>query len=192
MTTPTDLFAIVPVAHRPPEEAIVVGPLKEVFEYIPQSIARADAEARLDEGMTRAAKTEELQGMTRACNAIAFADSVDRLVRRLDEFEERREQRAREDAQREAEEEAKAIQDALDALPDPDDPTTYEPTGELHTLPPKEGPASDAGGVPLSYKNVPLSYVRTKDQTEVPEPEHPSGSVVPQPTAIELNNADEP
>jgi hypothetical protein len=181
MTDATDLFAIVPVAHRPPEEAIVVGPLKEVFEYIPQSIARADAEGRLDEGMARAAKTEELQAMTRCCNLLAFADALNHIGQRLDAYEARRQERARRDAARAAEEERKAIQDKLDALPDPDDPAAFdpppnEPGGELHTLGPSEVPASD--------------------QTEFPAPEDPSaapgGTVFPQPTTIELDHEHDP
>jgi hypothetical protein len=55
---------------------------------------------------------------------------------------------------------------------DPDDPTEED----------------DMGGVPMSYGNVPTSYVRGKrDQTEFEEPEDPTGTVIPQPTAIEFD-----
>ncbi|HJY80176.1 MAG TPA: hypothetical protein VKK81_03725 [Candidatus Binatia bacterium] len=100
-------------------------------------------------------------------------------------------------------------------------PSGHTPGGELHQLPaktedqepvselpepPEPETTSDAGGVPLSYGNVPLSYVRggprdtsasQKDQAgDLPEeleqglpepPPEPKGSVYPQPTAISLN-----
>jgi hypothetical protein len=85
---------------------------------------------------------------------------------------------------------------------------THTPGGELHALPPKEEGAlpeppmgtEDAGGVPLSYGNVPTSYVRggPKDQAgdlpaeleqslDLPEPPEPKGSVYPQPISVSLN-----
>jgi hypothetical protein len=100
---------------------------------------------------------------------------------------------------------------------------THQPGGELHSVPPKDEPSSelpeppletqskgegdDMGGVPLSYKNVPTSYVRggpkdaaaSKDQAgdlpeeleqDLPEPPtEPRGSVYPQPVSISLNKA---
>src|SRR5262249_18034813 len=86
------------------------------------------------------------------------------------------------------------------------DDETHTPGGELHDLPPKdeelpEPPLEieDAGGVPLSYGNVPTSYVGggPKDaagdlpkelEQDLPEPPpEPKGSVYPQPIAVSLN-----
>jgi len=90
---------------------------------------------------------------------------------------------------------------------------THQPGGELRSIAPKEEQSSelpeppqpettsDAGGVPLSYGNVPTSYVRSgpKDQAgDLPEeleqglpepPPEPKGSVYPQPVSISLNEA---
>jgi hypothetical protein len=92
---------------------------------------------------------------------------------------------------------------------------THQPGGELHSItakeeeqlpePPLETEADtrecDAGKVPLSYGNVPMSYVKgaPKDATgnlpeeleqDLPEPPpEPRGSVYPQPVSISLNKA---
>jgi hypothetical protein len=83
----------------------------------------------------------------------------------------------------------------LDALPDPDDP--HVAGGELHALPAKtehdpddpEKTDDDMGGVPMSYRNVPTNYERggPKDQAEFELPKDPTGTVIPQPTAIEFD-----
>ena len=45
----SDRYAIVPIALGPvPKEAIVVGNIDQVFEYIPQSVARDDAMKELE------------------------------------------------------------------------------------------------------------------------------------------------
>ena len=85
---------------------------------------------------------------------------------------------------------------------------THQPGGELHSIAAKEEEQlpeppleteSDAGGVPLSYGNVPTSYIKgaAKDQAgDLPEeleqglpepPPGPRGSVYPQPVSISLN-----
>ena len=93
---------------------------------------------------------------------------------------------------------------------------THQPGGDLHTLAPKEEepsevlgedeePPSDLPKPPLETeadakggppKSVPLSYVHGEDQAEfaIPEPQmtndarrKPKGGIVPQPTAISLN-----
>ena len=97
-----------------------------------------------------------------------------------------------------------------DLPPSPIGDETHTPGGELHTLPPKdeelpEPPLEaegDAGGVPLSYGNVPTSYVRgrgPKDQAgDIPKeleqghpqpPPEPKGSVYPQSISVSLNKA---
>jgi hypothetical protein len=203
---PFQRFAIVPViTSRPPDEAIVVGPLSEMMSFLPDTFARNDAISRLDEGLARAARIDQLQSMTRVCNVLAFADSITRLTRRMDDLEAKRAdnaRRAEEQAAREAEEreerEAQEIQDALNSLPG----------GELHELAPpstSEDPdpdleleGDDAGGVPLSYKQIPTSYVRggprdttgdlPKELSDPPDPvPEPRGSTLPPPTAISFH-----
>ena len=87
---------------------------------------------------------------------------------------------------------------------------THQPGGELHSIAAKEEEQlpeppleteSDAGGVPLSYGNVPTSYIKgaPKDQAgDLPEeleqglpepPPEPRGTVYPQPVSISLNEA---
>jgi hypothetical protein len=118
LPSPTDRFAIVPVTHGPaPDDAIVVGPMSEVFEYIPQSVARNDALEELEQARFTADQIASMQEKTRAVQATMLADSVNHLSSRLDAYaarrdaEEREEQRAREEA------EAQRIQAELDALP---------------------------------------------------------------------------
>lgn len=136
---PTDRFAIIPITPGPaPAEAIVVGDMRQVFEYIPQSVARNDAMAELERARFTADQIKGIQEKTRAVQVSMLADSVTHLSSRMDALVTRRAERARRDAEREAEEEAKRIQAELDALPDPDDPEPliHHNTGDLHPLPP--------------------------------------------------------
>jgi hypothetical protein len=121
--TPADRFAIVPLKHGPaPDDAIVVGPMSEVFEYIPQSVARNDAVAELERARFTADQIASMQSKTRAVQATMLADSVAHLSTRLNAIVARRADAARARAEAEEEAEAKRIQAELDALPDPDDP----------------------------------------------------------------------
>src|SRR6516164_4919294 len=98
MTSTSDRFAIIPVTHGPaPDDAILIGSLDTILEYLPDTHARNDSIRRLDEGLARAAKTDQLQAMARACNVIAFADAVTRLASRLDALVAQREARAQQD-----------------------------------------------------------------------------------------------
>jgi hypothetical protein len=135
MPNPDELFAIVPCSHgHVPEDAIITGNLSQVTEYIPQSVAREEAEQRLAQAKEEAAATERIQAEARACAAQMLADSVARLNERVDAFVERKQEREREDAAREAEAEAKAVEAMLDALPDPDDPDAMGDDGELQAV----------------------------------------------------------
>ena len=174
MTYPTtELMAIVPVSNgRAPADALVVGPMKEVMAYLPQSIARQDAVEELEKARFTADQISSLQEKTRAVQATMLSDSISHLSARLDALLQRRADEERERAREEEEAEAKRIQGELDALPDPDDPTAFEddqhiPGGELHTLSPK----------------TEEEELEIEDQAEVPEPEDPTGSVIPQPIA---------
>jgi hypothetical protein len=165
---------------------------------------------------------------------LKFMSRVDELTTRVEELEAKR--RADEEEREQFEEEPELPPDfdrsqdlPPSAIGDDDDetPSTYQPGGELHSVaakteeeeepselpePPLETEA-DAGKVPLSYGNVPMSYVKgapkdatSRDQSllhraeqagdlpeglveepvDVPEPR---GQVVPQPTSVSLNKA---
>jgi len=135
-------YAIIPVfPSTKTDEAIVIGDMRQVMEYIPQSVARADAMEQLERARFTADQIKSMQAKTRAVQVSMLADSVSHLPRRLDSLIAQRQERARRDAEREAEEEAERIQAELDALPDPDDPDAHQPGGgELHALPPSEKP----------------------------------------------------
>jgi hypothetical protein len=145
---------------------------------------------------------------------LRFMSKVDALTSRVEAFEAKR--RADEEQQREFEEEP------LELPPDLDRPQdlppskigndeTHQPGGELHSVAAKteeeEEPSElpeppveveDAGGVALSYGNVPMSYVKgapkdaagdlPKELEDPPDPvPEPRGGVYPQPVAVSLN-----
>jgi hypothetical protein len=193
MTTPgpSDLFAITPIPPGPaPSDAIVVGSLSEVMEYIPHSVARTEATSRLVEAEAHMARTEQLQEMARACNVMAFADSINHLTSRLDALTVRRDARIRRDEEEAEREEQEQIQAMLDALPSPDDPQplTHHNTGGLSPLPPPEDPSRAALEASDDMDNVGDLPRELSDPPE-PVPE-PKGRVMPQPTAISLNSED--
>jgi hypothetical protein len=145
MTGPdNELFAIVPVeGNQSPPEAIVVGDLREVTSYIGQSIARIEEEQRLAQAQQDAAETERIQSEARACAAQMLVDGLTHLSERLDEFETRKPARAEQARRAKEAAEYQAIEDAIAAHPDPDNPDAStvlkdavpEPGGELHSHP---------------------------------------------------------
>jgi len=142
-----------------------------------------------------------------------FLDATDHMVSRVEAAEEER--RTDEEQQREFEAEPLELPPDLDRPqdlpPSKIEDEEFAPSGELHSIAPKEEEhlselpeppleiESDAGKVPLSYGNVPLSYIKgaPKDQAgDLPEeleqslpepPPEPRGSVYPQPVSISLN-----
>jgi hypothetical protein len=160
---------------------------------------------------------------------LKFMSRVDALTARVEQLEAKR--RADEEQQLEFEEEPLTLPPDFDRPqdlpPSKIEDETHHPSGELHSIDPKEEEQpssselpeppletdSDAGGVPLSYPPVPLSYVKggpkdatprhaaasPKDQAGdlpeeleqgLPEPvPEPKGSVYPQPISISLNKA---
>ena len=134
----TDLpgrFAIIPIEPGPvPAEAIVIGNMEQVMEYIPQSVAREKAEAELARARVTADQIKRMQSATRAAQVAAFADGVTHLERRLYAFEGRRAAQARRDGEAQVKAEAERIVTHLAALSDADDPDTWDgprPSGEL-------------------------------------------------------------
>jgi hypothetical protein len=106
-----DRFAIVPLPDGPaPVNAIAVGPLSQVMEYVPQSLARAKRERDADNLAMQALKTvadanlradaviereRKVKAQADAAQAIMsdavhrFAGDVLKLSHRFDEFERR-------------------------------------------------------------------------------------------------------
>jgi hypothetical protein len=211
--SPFDRFAIVPLlsAGPAPSDAIVVGPYNEMMEYLPQSVARAEAEERLEQARLKADEITQAQTATRALQVAAFCDAVNRLTGRLDALIVRRTEQALRDAEAaaRAEREAQEREDPITLPPGetlthlPDDAPAPPPSGELHELAAKEEPepaleisseleTDDMGGVPLSYKKVPTSYVRgaprdtagdlPEELSDPPDPvPEPRGSVIQPP-----------
>ena len=185
-----------------------MGALAQVYKMV-----RNDA-AELEK------KTVELDAKKHAVlstvnRLLRFMSRVDALTSRVEALEEKR--RADEETQRKLDEEPLELPPDFDRPQDlpPSkigDDETHQPGGELHSVAAKEEPSSDlpeppleiedAGGVPLSYGNVPTSYVRGRDhergqrdatgdlpeELEQPEaPPEPKGRVYPQPVSISLN-----
>src|SRR6516165_1099558 len=95
-----DRYAIIPVfPSTNTDEAIVIGDMRQVFEYIPQSVARDDAMAELERARFTADQIKSMQAKTRAVQVSMLADSVSHLSRRLDSFLARRADEARRDAE---------------------------------------------------------------------------------------------
>jgi hypothetical protein len=142
MNDQTERFAIVPVEGKSPSEAIVVGPMSEVMEYIGGSIARNEKEAKLAQAERDAEETERFHGEVRARALQILGNGLTRLGERIDAFETRKAERA-DQLQREAEEaEAARLEKELAALPDPDAPWAFDnPTatgddGDFEVKPP--------------------------------------------------------
>jgi hypothetical protein len=209
-------FAIVPLwdGQPAPTLAIMSGSLDAVLERITDSRARSDAIAlisRADAALASLGETAALHEQLLREGITALTARMDAIAARLDAAQ----RTLTADAKADAEAEQARIQHMLDELPDPDDPdglpATSAPTGDLHVIAASEPGNGDEGdlpdpdnptldGVPLSYGNVPTSYVHSakKDIGEGKEfslpqpsgsalgPHGKSGKVVPQPTAISI------
>src|SRR5262249_41412644 len=139
---------------------------------------------------------------------LKFMSRVDALTSRVEALEAKH--RADEATQRKLDEEPVELPPDLDRPQDLPPAKigdeTHQPSSELHEIAAKEEPlpappleVEDAKGVPLSYGNVPTSYVRggPKDQAgDLPEeleqglpelPPEPRGNVFPQPISVSLN-----
>jgi len=190
MTDPNlpNRFAIIPVfPSTDTKEAIVIGDYKEVMEYIPQSVARDDAMKELEAARFTHEQIAHAQERTRAVQVLMLNEALDRLTTRQDSFGTRQRERRRQAKARRDAAEAKRIQDALDALPDPDDPHAFIPGGELHSLPGKEEAAplraEDQGNLPPEL----LEGVPPAPATRPIDPDPDKGTVYPQPISVSLN-----
>jgi len=189
--------------------------LSQVYDVVKNDAAAVAARADAEE-----ARTALIQHL---CDKVGeFEQRFNDLEARLAEAEDRR----RADQAREAEFEEEPLELPPDLDRPQDLPPaqiggdeTHQPSGDLHSIAPKEEPpeplaedqelpselpeppteteTEDMGGVALSYKKVPTSYVHAEDQSEfaIPEPgmttdarrSKPKGGVVAQPTTISLN-----
>jgi hypothetical protein len=183
MTSPSnERFAIVSLAHGPaPAEALVIGPMTEVFQYIGQSVARNDAIEEVEKARFSADQIAGLQEKTRGVQASMVAEAIKHLDQRMDALVKRRADAVFARQRRDEEEEQQRIQAELDQLPDPDAPPlllskTPDPPQALED---EEQPGhGDPPGVPVS-----------QDEAEFPDPDatEPAGSVFPQPIAAGLD-----
>jgi len=183
-----------------------MGYLAQIYEMVRNDAAELEQKtAALD-----AKKSAVLSTVNRL---LRFMSRVDALTFRVEALEAKR--KADEAVQRKLDEEPIELPPDIfekQTLAPPaeigDD--THQPGGELHSIAAKEEEQlpeppletePDAGGVPLSYGNVPTSYIKgaPKDQAgDLPEeleqglpepPPEPRGSVYPQPVSISLNEA---
>jgi hypothetical protein len=181
MSEPAEQFALVPLP--PPGEArdgmtanaIMVGDMSAVAEPILSSVAREQTEALLAAAEDAIAEEHRLARQRERDEAAAYSDAVQKLCEgaakmasRLDALEQTRRAAARE-ARR------KQRADELASLPDPDepdDPHTANAPGFGPEHEPRSGPSgyseddidTPTGRPPLSYGNVPTSYVRARSE----------------------------
>jgi hypothetical protein len=184
-----------------------MGALAQVYDVVRNDAAEVAA---------RANEIEARKGLVQhLCDQIA--EMQQRINTLADALEARHKADAeREEQERQFEEEPLSEPPGTDTELEAQDPPeivadlevgSHVPGGELHDIPPKdeggfqEPPLEtedDAGGVPLSYGNVPTSYVRgrgPKDQAgelpeeleDLPVPPEPTGRAYPQPIAVSLN-----
>jgi hypothetical protein len=166
-------------------DAVAVQPLTEFFEGVQQTAARdakqaridaaqarlARVKRRLDETERRQAETERAQEHERTRQKLTLIDMLTKASRRMDSLE----------AQKERQDRAR-VRKYLDTQADPDDPSSW---GELSTpiLPPEnpELELDDQAGFATRATHDPDDPA-SWGYEEMPQ--------TPQPTAVELNEAD--
>jgi hypothetical protein len=170
-------FVIIPCPDGAPvpPEAIIVGDLDEVMQFLPQTVAYQELEQRA------LGLVDQLDQRERAFNdgvrvlsqsVVKFMDSCGRLV---DGEEEREAEQVRQDEEEKARAEAVKLRDWFDAHPEPGATPTAEPDDgelEIHQAPDKERYGApeveeDAGGVPLSYGALPESYIKRESSEDL-------------------------
>jgi hypothetical protein len=206
-----DPFAIITTPlgamERSRAEAMLIGTTSAIQSVL--QTVRNDA-AELEE------KTVELDAKKHAVlstvnRLLRFMSRVDALTSRVEALEAKH--KADEATQRKLDEEEIELPPDIAEYQTRTPPSevgddTHQPGGELHSIAAKEEEQlpeppletePDAGGVPLSYGNVPTSYIKgaPKDQAgDLPEeleqglpepPPEPKGSVYPQPVSVSLN-----
>jgi hypothetical protein len=203
MNDEPDLFAIVPLPAPGPareallRDAIAFGGSDELLrkffacEAVEQSLA--DQQQQTATMMSRVAEI-----------GAHLMDQVEALTVRQDKQArldaKRKADKARRDAEAEARAEHEQILEYLETHPEPaslsDD--THHPGGELHDVDPvdqerfnPEGSEDDAGAVPLSYRNVPESYIKGEATEDLEEPGI-GGASYPEPDPEDLGGPKDP
>jgi len=194
-----DRFAIVPVSGpSAPPDAIVVGPMSEVMEYLPQSHSRLDAEAKIARAEERAMEAEQsLVSIAKTIN-----DALLHLSHRMDAYEVRKLERERQAAADAEREEAERIERILSSLPDPDNPDVETALGDdlipapsaasgLQPLPalssgPSDDSAADQGALPPPLDEPSnTGNFTVSDPADLKNPEL-NKNQVPQPVSVSL------
>ena len=181
-TDPNARYAIIPIppGPPPPNALMIGGPLSQVMQCIPDTLARRDSIRTLQAARLDAAVITQAQKATRALQVQSFCDGVNQISARLDALEKRRARKLREIAAQKDAAEKQQITDYLNTLPDPDNPNgpaSFAPSGELHDIP----GADEQGDLPKEL------------QKDVPPPGNPDKPrpMYEQPVSISLNAADD-
>jgi hypothetical protein len=198
-----DRYAIVPIPDgAPPAEAIAIGGLDEIMQFLPQTVAYQELEQRalsLVDQLSRREQTftDGVQVLTESVGK--FMDACGRLV---DGGEEREAEQIRLDEEEKARAEAArvaAIAEELAPIVGPEgeqtlaapddgeleiknkvDPARFGPNEREDAEPVK--PALSYPTVPTSYGNTPESYVKRKDTDPLPfDPDAPGAVDIPPP-----------
>jgi hypothetical protein len=190
-------FAIVPVPAHPglvrdyiTSEAPVIGPWAEAMWAVQDSVSHTSMLRRLDEGQRQAVATERKQLENRTRQILTFCDSVNKLSRRIANYEAEmaiRKQRAADEAEREKQE---RIQSELDALPDPDDPHSWgeltpHPASQPEDIEQVKAGEDDAETDPDPVKDAGQGDLPTELTEQIPAPtgNYPALSGTREPTA---------
>ena len=131
-------FAIIPLDGPPPAEAIVIGGLDEIMQFLPQTVAHQELESRALGLVDQLTKREQAfnDGLAALAPSIGrFMDMCERLVAGEEAL---RAEQIRLDEEAAARAEQEQILQYLETHPEPaslsDD--THHPGGELHSLDP--------------------------------------------------------
>ena len=197
-------FAIVPVREHtsPPAEAIVVGSLDDVMEYIPQSMSRLEAEQIRDavgQALDYARQVQQHEASLKE-QITTFDDKcLTPIAARIDSFEKQRAISAKRAEAEQKRRDRQRVAAYIDGLPDIDEPEPLLPAkgdnGEL-TIHHKPDPVEhgytydpdDPDTWPQDDDMEAVSATRpTADPAQLAYPPSRSTKQVPQPIAISLN-----
>jgi hypothetical protein len=193
-------FAIVPIPDGPPPpEAIVVGGLDEIMQFLPQTVAYQELEQRALGLVDQLDKRERALSDSARVLTESVGKFMDTCGRLVDGEEERAAEQVRLDEEEKARAEAAELRDWLDTHPEPGS-RTAEPDdtgGELHSHGPVDRERydpeaeTDAGGVPLSYGALPESYIKRESSEDLEEPGI-GGASNPEPDPADLDKPQPP
>ena len=109
----------------PDGKEIMNGPMSAIMERLPSNKARNDALDEMLQTAVQAVEAEQRRDEAIHSTAQMIAGGVAHLSARMDAFEARREAQRKADAEEAEREEQQQIQETLDALPSPDDPSQF-------------------------------------------------------------------